>query len=767
MARTSLELNATVTGVQSIQQLSSALNESKERMKEFANMSEYDKLTQEAANFRNLQNEIAKYNQTMAQSAQGGSYTANAFNAYRNSGYGGQNPLYANATTANASKSLEQRISDLNKTIDDLTDELDDIIEKKDYRGANNVSATINQLESEKKRLEIEKKRQDSEGNKKDNALAKFFSFNQFAKALSGVGDFAQAGYTYRTDIANGNYIGAERRMGTSIASTVGNVATSIGGGLMLIPGMQLAGGIVAGLGLATNFISRLVEGNGNAADSEAAAYMGNFDAKYGASRVFYNMGKNREENATFANDLYTSASAMAKDTGLSTNDFLQIMTQAASYGVNDDVASQMTRQAGLWTQATGADTNALMKLQGTAERYGLGVDSVSTAYGGLRASGMQKGQFNEFLQGLQTVIEDGISNGYITSTEDVTRNLTMYARLSDNNPLWQGQNGARMFSQMNNNLAQATSLSDTNSALVFSALHKGGSYVDTMEAIEKGLNDKDAFGKIFSTFMQSEGGNYEGVIERLRATYGLNYTQAKQVFAMGNKLGSAGYTQADFERDIKANGITPNAETEQTFWKNYENDIQLSLNKIGKGSWEENLAELKDTVNNYMKKKNNVEASETEKNERANGVDIETGNENKGVDRALGYTAADTEMLRRYAPNQASATLRNLLEESYYTTHGVKIPGMIPKGRNIPGAQQHGGNDEYDNYFKEQLGLYAASTGDGKLSQAEIAKVLELHDAKNVQDVYNKGDFSAYKDVLRSVLTEVFGNLTVTENSN
>ena len=754
MARTSLELNATVTGVQSIQQLSSALNESKERMKEFANMSEYDKLTQEAANFRNLQNEIAKYNQTMAQSAQGGSYTANAFNAYRNSGYGGQNPLYANATTANASKSLEQRISDLNKTIDDLTDELNDIIEKKDYRGANNVSATINQLESEKKRLEIEKQRQDSEGNKKDNALAKFFSFNQFAKALSGVGDFAQAGYTYRTDVANGNYIGAERRMGTSVASTAGNLATVIGGGLMLIPGLQLAGGIVAGLGLATNFISRLVEGKGNAEDSEAAAYMGNFNAKYGASRVFYNMGKNIEKNATFANDLYTKASGMTTDTGLSTNDFLQIMTQAASYGVDGYVASKMTRQAGLWTQATGADTNALMKLQGTAERYGLGVNPVITAYGGLMASGMKKGQFNEFLQGLQTVIEDGISNGYITSTEDVTRNLTMFARLSDKNPLWQGQNGARMFSQMNNNLAQATSLSDTNSALVFSALHKGGSYVDTMEAIEKGLNDKKAFEKIFSTFMQSEGGNYEGVIERLRATYGLNYTQAKQVFEMGNRLGSAGYTQTDFDNDIKANGITPDVETEQTFWKNYENDIQLSLNKIGKGSWEDNLEELKDTVNEYVNKKNKVEASET-------------GNENKGVDRASGYTAVDTEMLKWNAPNQASPTLKNLLEKSYYISPGGKFSGMIPKGSKIPGAQQHGGNDEYDNYFKKQLGLYAANTGDGKLNQAEIAQVLELHDAKKVQDVYNKGDFSAYKDALRSVLTEVFGTLTVTENSN
>lgn len=765
MARTSLELNATVTGVQSIQQLSSALNESKERMKEFANMSEYDKLTQEAANFRNLQNEIVKYNQTMAQSAQGGSYTANAFNAYRNSGYGGQNPLYANATTANATKSLEQKISDLSKTIDDLTDGLDDIIEKKDYRGANNVSATINQLESEKKRLENEKAKQSADTDKKDDALKKFFSFNQFAKALNSVGDFAQAGYTYRTDIANGNYIGAERHEGTSIASTAGNMATSIGGGLMLIPGMQPAGVVVAGLGLATNFISRLVEGEGNAADAEAAAYMGNYDAKYGASRVFGNMGRNGEENATFANDLYANAAAMAKDTGLSTNDFLQIMTQAASYGVSGDVASQMARQAGLWTQATGADTNALMQLQGTAERYGLGADAIGAAYGGLRASGMQKGQFNDFLQGLQSVVEDGISNGYITSIDDVTRNLTMFARLSDNNPLWQGKDGARMFTQMNNNLSQATGLSDTNSALVFSALQKGGSYVDTMEAIEKGLNDKHAFGKIFSTFMQSEDGNYEGVIERLRATYGLNYTQAKQVYNMGVNLDS--YSDPDYKAEVAKYENPTGVETEQTWWKNYENDIQLSINKIGEGSWKENLAELKDTVNTYMKKKNKVEAAESEKNERANGVIIEKRNESVGVEKALSYTAADTQMLRSYAPNQASATLKNLLEESYYTIRGVNIPGMIPKGRNISGAQQHGGNDEYDNYFKEQLGLYAASTGDGKLSQAEIDKVLELHDAKNVQDVYNKGDFKAYKDVLRSVLTEVFENLTVTENSN
>lgn len=592
MARTSLELNATVTGVQSIQQLSSALNESKERMKEFANMSEYDKLTQEAANFRNLQNEIAKYNQTMAQSAQGGSYTANAFNAYRNSGYGGQNPLYANATTANASKSLEQRISDLNKTIDNLTDELDDIIEKKDYRGANNVSATINQLESEKKRLEIEKQRQDSEGKDSSKNLGRYFGVREFSQILGELGNIAQAGFTYRQDIANGNYLGAETRQATSVASSVSSMVTGAGAMIALVN--PIIGGIIAGLGAAGSAAAKYFQGMSETEIAEGNAYMQPFAQKYGAFRMFNNPGASYLLNREDANSFYRRAYEASKGTGLDTDEMLAQMQNAAIYGLGEKASLNLIANSAKWVQETGADMNALMKLQGTASRYGLGDNVIQNAFGGLIASGMGRGQFNEFLQGLQSVIEDGISNGYITSTEDVTRNLTMFARLSDNNPLWQGQNGARMFTQMNNNLAQATSLSDTNSALVFSALHKGGSYVDTMEAIEKGLNDKDAFGKIFSTFMQSEGGNYEGVIERLRATYGLNYTQAKQVFEMGNKLGLAGYTQADFERDIKANGITPNAETEQTIWKDVENDLKNSMQLIGMGRWEQNLEELK-----------------------------------------------------------------------------------------------------------------------------------------------------------------------------
>ena len=733
MARTSLELNATVTGVQSIQQLSSALNESKERMKEFANLSEYDKLTQEAAVFRNLQNEATKMNQTMAQSAQGGSYTASAFNAYRNSGYGAPNPMYANAQTAVASKSLEQRIAEASKTIDKLTDELGDLIEQKDWRGSNNVSQTINQLETEKKRLEAEKSKSENEGVDK---LRKWLSFDKFAQAANNIGNVAQAEFTYEADVANGNVVGAKRRRNTAIAGTVGNTLTTVGTGVAAFGGpIGLAvGGGLALMGIGTNFVSRYLEGKGTAEDAQANAYMGNFDAKYGAARAFGNMGKNREANAAFANDIYASAAAMARDTGLSTNDFLQIMTQAASYGVGGDVASRMARQAGLWTQATGADTNALMKLQGTAERYGLGSDAIGAAYGGLRASGMQKGQFNEFLQGLQTVIENGIQNGYASSVEEVSQNLSMFYHLSGDNALWQGQQGANRFNQMNSSLANATGLQSSTDMLVYGALNVGGSYVDTMEAIEKGLNDKEAFGKIFNAFSKVEGGNRNAVIERLRSAYGLNYTQAKQVYQMGLNLGS--YSDADYKAEVAKFGNPTGAKTEQTEWQNALNDISLSMNAIGQGKWQDNLEEIKDLAKEYMGKA---------KGDTKHNVSVAKGSESEAVYTITDIMTEDFKALSRRTGGRggfSSKMYSNLIDDKK-------------------------GNNEYDAIFAQKLGEYAARYGDGKLSSQETITALVRADYdKDFAKAYAGNDVNAYMSALTKVLESVFSNMTIRDDS-
>lgn len=592
MADVRIGVRADVNGFDKVGQAGASLADLAEKNKALADMNKYQQTVNDEATRRFLENEKAKQSIMNSQTVQGGAYRQSALNAYQNSGYGANPAALANSPANATAKSIDQKIGELSKVLDKLYDELGEVMDKgvgvDKYRATNNLSETIQQVESEKRRLEAEKAKSERE-NEGFDKLKKWLSFDKFAQAANNIGNVAQAEFTYEADVANGNVVGAQRRRNTAIAGTVGNTLTTVGTGVAALGGPigWAIGGVLALAGIGTNFVSRMVEGKGAAEDAQAAAYMGNFDSKYGAARLFGNMSGSVAGNTNYANDIYARAAAAAKDTGLSTNDFLQIMTQAATYGVSENVASQMARQAGLWTQATGADTNALMKLQGTAERYGLGSDSIGWAYGGLLASGMQKGQFNEFLNGLQTVIENGISNGYVSSVEEVSQNLTMFARLSGDNPLWQGQQGANRFNQMNSSLAQATNLQSTNDMIVYGALKTGGSYIDTMKAIERGLNDKDAFGKIFGSITRAEGGNYEAIIERLRGVYGLNYTQAEQVYRMGTNLGS--YSESAYKAQMQ--DIT-GVKNEQTEWQNTLNDISLSMNAIGQGKWQDNLVE-------------------------------------------------------------------------------------------------------------------------------------------------------------------------------
>jgi hypothetical protein len=56
----------------------------------------------------------------------------------------------------------------------------------------------------------------------------------------------------------------------------------------------------------------------------------------------------------------------------------------------------------------------------------------------------MQTGQFNEVLRGLQRVMEDGISKGFVRSSDQVARNLTILSTMTNNNPLLSGEMGAQ-----------------------------------------------------------------------------------------------------------------------------------------------------------------------------------------------------------------------------------------------------------------------------------------------------------------------------------
>jgi len=219
---------------------------------------------------------------------------------------------------------------------------------------------------------------------------------------------------------------------------------------------------------------------------------------------------------------------------GFSAEEGMAAMNQAAQQGLDRAMAEVKARQVFDFERRTGADRGALSSLANMSARFNAG-DALGDAWAGLKASGMSSGQFNEYLRAMQRVMEDGISRGFVRSSEDVAKNLTMLAQLAGgDNPLWQGEHGARRLSEMNAGLEAATALSSASDVIALRAARKiigdDSSYIYAMKLMEEGLTPA-----LFRNFMdltsKAEGGAMEGIIERMRQTLGLNYTNAYALF--------------------------------------------------------------------------------------------------------------------------------------------------------------------------------------------------------------------------------------------
>jgi hypothetical protein len=140
--------------------------------------------------------------------------------------------------------------------------------------------------------------------------------------------------------------------------------------------------------------------------------------------------------------------------------------------------------------------------------------------------------------------MEDGISKGFVRSSEEVAQNLTMLAQMTGNDPLWQGENGAQRLSEMNSGLEGTTALSSSSDIVAFrearviAERENGGkpvSYVEAMKVLERGLTP-ELFREYMKIAAKSEGGGYEGIIEQMRQTFKLNYTNAGVLYSAFDK---------------------------------------------------------------------------------------------------------------------------------------------------------------------------------------------------------------------------------------
>jgi hypothetical protein len=220
---------------------------------------------------------------------------------------------------------------------------------------------------------------------------------------------------------------------------------------------------------------------------------------------------------------------------GYSAEEGMEVMRHAAQQGLDIEEARKETGHIFEYERSTGANRDALASVASMSARYGTG-DGLQAAWAGLNASGMTAGQFDEYLRATQRVMEEGISKGINRSSEQVAQNLTMLAYLTNNNPLWQGDNGARRLSEMNAGIEGATSLSTASDIIAYRAarnLVPEGSRdtrLDALIKMENGITP-ELFEEYMKLTSNAEGGNRFETISRMRQTFNLNWTNATELY--------------------------------------------------------------------------------------------------------------------------------------------------------------------------------------------------------------------------------------------
>lgn len=396
---------------------------------------------------------------------------------------------------------------------------------------------------------------------------------------------------------ANGNVGGSLISGVSGMSSTVNNLSqmanvsemTNLAKGLMVGGGVLMAGAAV-------------LKGGKALADAYKDAMPTIFDTgkAFGTTDSDMSMALYKDVNkfnngTNLDNAAFNSLVVNLRKQGIG-NDLVSPFAQAAEAGRIAETTAQ-------WAYKTGGDVNQFANLAGIMSRYG-GSTNVADDFNHLvsagYASGLNDSQIPEFLSGIQKVMEDGIAKGFSRSATEVADTMLMFSKLSGNNAFWQGEQGAKLINQASAGLAGATAMSKTTDLIAFGAISRafstpelmkealgnnkdlymgGSSYVNEMMILEQGLN-KGNFDVLMGGIYGSTADDKQRV-ERIRSTFGLNYTGARRVQNLYDKYQNKEY-DANFEKELSAITDSPENQNDETAYRKSVNKIAEALQTMG-----------------------------------------------------------------------------------------------------------------------------------------------------------------------------------------
>ena len=521
------------------------------------------------------------------------------------------------------------QVDDLSRTIAGLNEEIRQATEEEDWRAVATLTQALNDTTSARGQTMSQARQvQNDQARENMNSGGIFAgqgawifqqSLNQITRGIIQSMDAALSAAKQR---ASGDYAGATvtgvRTRGELTGQGVGvGVGTGLGVGLTALTGQAWLIPLLAGLG---GEIGKFIGGIGAKELETNLAYAAQYKnalSSIDALNQNYGGDINRntgDENNRQGLEMYGRATAATEGTGLTTQAFIEAMKQMGGYGVkNESQALDMTHIQALWSRYTGTDLSAIQKFAGQAYRFSGDTGAVSTAYGGLMAQGMAKGQTTEFLNAMGRIMEESISKGFVRSSEEIAGNMQMLYKLSGESRLWQGEQGAQRLSQMNNAVSNATNLQSVEDVVTFGVArellgvddpstpanerkarfmkyggvgkHYTGTYADEMQLLERGVS-ADLLKGQFESVSKLEGNNVAGIIERFKSMYGLNYTGAAQVYKMMENAkdanGNFTFDAKKYEDQIKEMLTKPEFASDSALLQTAINKMTDNLVNIG-----------------------------------------------------------------------------------------------------------------------------------------------------------------------------------------
>jgi chromatin remodeling complex protein RSC6 len=246
------------------------------------------------------------------------------------------------------------------------------------------------------------------------------------------------------------------------------------------------------------------------------------------------------KNHATFQ-EVFAQATSRKVLHGYKLEEGLALANQLSKLGVNSDKVVPAEERVFRYQRTTDADRNTLAKAVGLSERYRGGEDVLGYALGGLKESGMQPGQYQEYLNATLRIFEEGLSRGVVKGFAEITRAQNMLARLGT---AWQGERGAERIQRLEGTISGAGKLRSDYDVVMYRAAQqmlkgegKSDDYLAVTKLLDQGLGNGDILQYIHKIVEGMVGKDERGTVNRTGGVmqymnmFGLNTEAAEQLW--------------------------------------------------------------------------------------------------------------------------------------------------------------------------------------------------------------------------------------------